>query len=243
MPVVFDHVAIGAPRINDAPDFIVGELGGVSGFGGPAGPYAFWHWDFPGPGRIEVIEPASPPGGFVHRFLERNGPGIHHVTFYVPSLPGSCERAEGLGYSIVGYNDSDEHWREAFLHPKQAMGIVVQMVERRARSDDDEYPHWGTPPPQPAFAPPPVTVVGVRMRTGDPERARRQWGELLEGKLDERKDELVFTWPDSGMRIAVTIQPGAPDSSQAIELRSDRKLRLPEGPHPTLGAIFRQLDS
>jgi hypothetical protein len=81
------------------------------------------------------------------------------------------------------------------------------------------------------------------MRTGDPERARRQWGELLEGKLDERKDELVFTWPDSGMRIAVTIQPGAPDSSQAIELRSDRKLRLPEGPHPTLGAIFRQLDS
>ncbi len=112
MPVVFDHIALGAPRIADAPAFIAGELDGESGYGGPSGAYGFWHWDFPGPGRIEVIEPDGPPGGFVHRFLERQGPGIHHVTFKVPSLHESCERAESLGYSIVGYDPASRR-REA----------------------------------------------------------------------------------------------------------------------------------
>ncbi len=55
MSVGFDHIALATPRISDAPVFLVGELGGVSGFGGPAGPYRWWHWDYPGGGRIEVI--------------------------------------------------------------------------------------------------------------------------------------------------------------------------------------------
>jgi hypothetical protein len=243
MPVLFDHVALGAHRIVDATDFLVGELGGASGFGGPSGPYRFWHWDFPGPGRIEVIEPTGPPGGFVHRFLERSGPGIHHVTFKVPSLVSACERARSLGYDIVGYDDSNDFWKEAFLHPKQAMGIVVQMVEQatRPQQDDDFNRHRKDAPSEPASPPPPVTVVGVRMRTADRARAIRQWGELLGGALAETSGELSFSWPESGMRVAVTAASGAADVSEAIELSSDRRLRLPEDPHPVLGAAFRQL--
>ena len=241
MTVIFDHVALGAHRIADATDLIVGELGGASGLGGPAGPYRFWHWDYPGPGRIEVIEPDGPPGGFVHRFLEATGPGIHHVTFKVPSLQAKIERAEALGYAIVGLNRSSPHWSEAFLHPKQAMGIVVQMVESAPRADD-EYGDWvATPPVQPRDPPPPVTVVGVRMRTADRQRAVRQWSELLEGEPEEHPGELHFRWPGSGMRIAVTIEPGSRDASEAIELRADRELTLPEGPHPVLGTVFHQL--
>ena len=240
MSVVFDHIAIGAHRISDAPAFLVGELGGVSGFGMPVGPYGFWHWDYPGAGRIEVIEPAGPPGGFVHRFLASQGPGIHHVTFNVPSLRSTCERAESLGYSVLGFDDGDPHWSEAFLHPKQAMGIVVQMVEMRAGEWSGERAR-PAPPAQPADPPPPASVVGVRMRSADRERAVRQWSELLEGELDEGPSELRFTWTGSGMRIAVTLDPGSGDRSEAIELRADRPLALPEGPHPLLGTVFRQL--
>ena len=244
MSVAFDHVAIGAPRISDAPEFLVGELGGVSGFGGPAGDYRWWHWDYAGGGRIEVIEPDGPPGGFVHRFLERNGPGIHHVTFRVPSLPATIERAEELGHSVVGYDESSSpQWREAFLHPKKAMGIVVQLVQQVERHEHEGGGSYrsGDPPLEPASRPPSVTVVGVRMRSGDRERALRQWGELLGGQPDERPDEILFGWPGSGMRIAVSIDENARDASEAIELRSDRPLRLPEGPHPLLGTLFRQL--
>lgn len=242
MPVVFDHLALAAHRISDAPEFLVGELGGVSGYGGPAGDYRWWHWDYDGGGRIEVIEPDGPPGGFVHRFLERRGPGMHHVNFEVESLSAACERARSLGHTVVGYNDSHPHWREAFLHPKQAMGIVVQIVET---SHGDHEEHWEHPhiagPPGPANAPPPVSVVGLRMRSGDRAAAVRQWGELLEGECEERPDGLVFRWPGSSMRVAVTIEDGVSNQAMEIELRAYRSLRLPGSPHPELGARFRQL--
>jgi len=239
--VAFDHVALAAQRIADATPFLVGELGGVSGFGGPSGDFRWWHWDFAEGGRIEVIEPDGPPGGFVHRYLERRGPGIHHVTFKIPSMHATLERAEALGYEVVGYNDGDPHWIEAFLHPRQAMGIVVQMVESRTR---DEEPDWSaglTPPPQPDSAPPPVSVVGVRMRSADRGRALRQWGELLGGALEATPGELRFTWPGSAMRVAVSLERGAADTSEAIEVRAPRALALPEGRHPVLGAAFLQL--
>jgi methylmalonyl-CoA/ethylmalonyl-CoA epimerase len=241
--IVFDHVAIATRRIADAPEFLVAELGGSSGFGGPSGEFSWWHWDFPEGGRIEILEPLGPPGGFVERFLERTGPGIHHVTFKVPSLRQACDRATELGYGIVGYNDSHPGWQEAFLHPKQAMGIVVQLTQSDASEDDDhDHSHFSSnPPPEPDSPPPPATVVGVRLRTADRARAVQQWSQILRADLDEAPGELLFTWPGSGMRIAVSLDAASPDRSEAIELRSDRALRLPEGPHPVLGAQFRQL--
>lgn len=240
MRIAFDHIALAMPRIADVPEFLVGQLGGLSGFGGPSGAYRWWHWDYPEGGRIEVIEPDGPPGGFVQRYLDKRGPGIHHATFKVPSLSESCERAERLGYEIVGFNDSSPHWREAFLHPKQAMGIVIQMVEAEPHDGPEEFDS-GPPPPEPPSPPPPVTVVGLRMRSGDRARALRQWGEILAGEPDAAQDELSFYWPGSGMRVAVTIERGAPDSAEAIELRADRELGLSREPHPLLGARFCQL--
>ncbi len=111
-----------------APGFLVGELGGAPYHGGPSGAYTFGQWRFAGGGVIEILEPLG-ADGFLHRFLAQRGPGIHHVTFRVPSLREACDRAEKHGYKIVGFDDSHREWQEAFLHPKQALGIVVQIVE------------------------------------------------------------------------------------------------------------------
>lgn len=232
-----DHVAIAAHHIADAAPFLAGELGGRSGYGGPSREFRWWHWDYAGGGRIEVIEPLGPAGGFVHRFLDRLGPGIHHVTFKVPDLARACERAGELGYDVVGFDDSDPAWKEAFLHPKQAMGIVIQLVEPGRLGGAG--PPRDDPPPAPADPPPPVEVVGIRMVTDDREAALRQWGSLLGGRLEEGKGALQFHWPSSPMRVAVTLERGAVSHSHSIELRTDRPLRLPSGPHPVLGARFR----
>jgi catechol 2,3-dioxygenase-like lactoylglutathione lyase family enzyme len=239
MKVLFDHIALAAAQITGAPNFLVGELGGESGFGGPAGEYTFWHWDYTGGGRIEVIEPDGAPGGFVHRFLKQRGPGIHHVTFKVPSLREACDRAKALGYEIVGFNDGNAHWQEAFLHPKQALGVVVQMVENAPREDGDHEHRWGEPPPSPADAPPSVEVVGLRMRSGDREASIRQWRDVLLGELEEADRELVFRWPGSSMRVAVTLEEGGANESEAIEVRAERDLNLPRR---ILGAEFRKLE-
>ncbi|PYN81112.1 MAG: hypothetical protein DMD96_10745 [Candidatus Rokuibacteriota bacterium] len=126
----FDHIALAVPRLVDAQAILVGQLGGESAFGMETDAFRFWHWRYEGGGRLEVLEPAG-EDGFLHRFLAQRGPGIHHVTFTVPSLGEACDRARAHGYSIVGYDDSDPEWKEAFLHPREA--ARHRRAVRRAR--------------------------------------------------------------------------------------------------------------
>jgi len=130
----FDHIAIGLQRIADAPATLVGALGGEPARGMRLPTFAWASWRFAGGGLIEILEPAG-ADGFLHRFLAARGPGIHHVTFRVPSLAAACARARAQGYQIVGLDDTDPHWKEAFLHPKQAQGIVVQLAESSAEEE------------------------------------------------------------------------------------------------------------
>ena len=175
----FDHIAIALSRIADTPAALAGALGGVPDRGAPSGVYRWATWRFAGGGCIEILEPMG-ADGFLHRFLTRHGPGIHHVTFKVPSLREACERARAQGYAIVGYDDSDPYWAEAFLHPKQALGIVVQIVEQKPR--DGVESRWRSPwPPGPDNPPPPVTILWLRMRAWSRERAGIQWERVLGG--------------------------------------------------------------
>ena len=233
--VLFDHIAIGVPRIADTAPFLAGVLGGVPDSGCPSGPFTWGSYRFDGDGCIELIEPVG-PSGFVHRFLADRGPGIHHVTFRVPSLDEACARAEAEGYGIVGRDDSDPEWKEAFLHPKQALGIVVQFAEPGPADEGSSPP---TPPPAVTAPPPPVTLQGLRMRCQSRERAVTQWKTVLQGEMTEdRQGRLVFRWPGSFMRVAVEIDPVPNEGPLAIELRSPRRLALPPGAHPVLGTVF-----
>jgi catechol 2,3-dioxygenase-like lactoylglutathione lyase family enzyme len=228
-----DHIALAVPRMAEAPAFLVGALGGTPSFGALSGAYRFGQWRFAGGGRLEILEPHG-ADGFLHRFLARHGPGIHHVTFKVPSLREARARAEAHGYQIVGYDDRSPHWKEAFLHPKQAQGIVVQLAE---------FSGGGTPPRSelpagPPDPPPPVTIVGLRLRAHSRERAETQWERVLEGEPAMLDGVLLYRWPRSPLRIAVEIDPAGDEGPLAIEVQSDRTLALPPGKHPVLGAVF-----
>jgi catechol 2,3-dioxygenase-like lactoylglutathione lyase family enzyme len=231
-PVVFDHIALAAARISDASPVVVGALGGVADSGAPSGDFRWGCWRFDGGGRIEVIEPRG-ADGFVHRFLAGRGPGIHHVTFKVPSLAEACARAEAHGYRIVGRDDSHPNWKTAFLHPKQALGIVVQLTESAA----GKGPWRWEPPPAPESPPPPARILGLRLRARSAERARTQWERVLGGApASGVAGELVYSWPGSPMRIAVEVEPGADEGPIAIEFASDRPIAV--GADPVLGRFF-----
>lgn len=235
----FDHIAIAVPRLADAPAVLVGALGGTPAYGARTGPYQFYQWRFANGARLEVLEPAS-PDSFLHRFLAQRGPGVHHVTFKVPNLKEACARAESHGYQIVGYDDSDREWAEAFLHPRQALGIVVQLAEVRGTSDGVPPP-W-LPPPGPPNPPPPVTVLGLRMRATSRDRALRQWSTILNAEVSEPSNTLTFRWAHSPMRIAVEISPSHPEGPVAIEYAADRAVSLADGRNAVLGANFTRVD-
>ncbi|MGH7354624.1 MAG: VOC family protein [Candidatus Rokuibacteriota bacterium] len=235
-PVRFDHIAMAVARIADTPGFLVGVLGGTPRYGGPSGAYTFGQWRFANRGCLEVLEPRG-ADGFLRRFLGSRGPGIHHVTFIVPSLEAACARAGEQGYEIVGRDERDPYWKEAFLHPKRALGIVVQMVETARRPDPP--PRW-QPPPGPASAPPAASVLGLTMRVRSRERALAQWRDVLLAEIEEREGALIFRWPPSPMRLVVEIDPLADEGPLAIDLAADRPVALPSGPQPVLGATFAQ---
>src|SRR5688572_28973624 len=218
--IELDHIAIAVARMADAPAVLVGALGGTpTGDGGPSGAYTWAHWRFAGGGRLEILEPLGAADGFLHRYLATRGPGIHHVTFKVPSLAQACARAVAHGYRIVGHDDSDPEWAEAFLHPKEALGIVVQLAESRGTGGERRpFPA----PPGPAAPPPPATVVGLLTRARSAERAETQWGRVLEGRREDAGGRLVYRWPDSPMRVAVEVDPAAEEGPVAIELASAR---------------------
>jgi methylmalonyl-CoA/ethylmalonyl-CoA epimerase len=233
--IQLDHIAIATHRLTDAPPFLVGVLGGIPFFGMDAGAFRFGQWEFEGDGRIEVLEPRG-DDGFLHRFLAARGPGIHHVTFKVPSLRETCDRAQSLGYAIVGYNDASPYWKEAFLHPKDALGIVVQLAQ--AGGKGPTRGKWRTAPPGPPDPPPPVRIVGLRTRARSETRAERQWSALLGGAASREEGLLVYRWPRSPLRIAVAIDPEAEEGPTQIDVVSARPLTPLDTPATVLGTVF-----
>ena len=231
---VLDHFAVGVWKFDDALPVVEQALGGRRTIGGPGdGAFEWRTWVLRGGGQVEIIVPAGPPDGFLHRFLKSRGPGIHHVTFYVPELREACELAEANGYRVVGYDPSSRRWQEAFLFPKDALGIVVQLTGRR--------PEGAGPPTAarpvregPAHA---ARLVGLRMAAPSAEAARKLWEHTLFGEADERDGEIVFRWPQSPARIAVTIDPELPVGPLSLEVETDRAAdRIDRDPAPEFGA-------
>jgi methylmalonyl-CoA/ethylmalonyl-CoA epimerase len=234
---ILDHVAIAVPDASAVPPFLVGELGGRQLGAGPGAGFRFWQWSFEEGGTIEILEPDGPPGGFLHRFLAARGSGVHHITFKVPDIEQAMGRATSLGYEIVGFNDDWPDWKEAFLHPKQAQGIVVQLAETHAELESQPPGEWPFPS-EPEHPPPAARIVGLRLVAASADRARHQWQQTLGGSCSANGAELVFRWPRSPLRVAVTIEAGADEGPRAIEVAADHSLTLPEGPHPVLGTAF-----
>jgi methylmalonyl-CoA/ethylmalonyl-CoA epimerase len=253
-PYVLDHIAFGVLDVAAVTPFLVGELGGRPFEAGPGIEFLWWQWQFARGGALEVLEPDGPPGGFIHRFLAARGPGIHHVTFIhrflaargpgihhvtfkVTDLAVSTARVRSLGFEIVGYNDAFPSWKECFLHPKQAQGIVIQLAESHPELEP-EWPHDVPFPKSPPAAAETTDVVGLRVSAISEERARYQWETVLGGACEATADGLCFRWPDSPLRVAVHVDPGAREGPLAIDLAEPLPRSLPDGPHPVLGVPF-----
>ena len=83
-----------------------------------------------GTGRVELLCPIR-PNSPVAQFLERKGPGIHHLGYRVPDLPAAIDAARSEGFALVDEEPREgAHGRRiAFLHPRALNGVLVELVE------------------------------------------------------------------------------------------------------------------
>jgi hypothetical protein len=142
-----DHVAVATENRNDAWPRYAGELGGRWVSGGESAGFAAAQLRFANGMRLEVLEPwAVEQNDFLRRFLDRNGPGPHHLTFKVNDIVAALATCEEAGYRPVAVDLTYDEWKEAFLHPKDAPGVVVQLAQSAGDWSSDPPP--GFPLPQ-----------------------------------------------------------------------------------------------
>ena len=83
-----------------------------------------------GESLVELLE-TDKPDSHIGKFLERRGPGIHHICFAVDDLDGTLERCRNAGLRLIDDQPrvGAEGKRIAFLHPSSTGGILVELSE------------------------------------------------------------------------------------------------------------------
>jgi methylmalonyl-CoA/ethylmalonyl-CoA epimerase len=206
-----DHVAVAVERWADAwPRFVTGAGGRwMSGGRGPG--FAPCQLGYTNGMRVEVLEPyLVERNDFLRRFLDRSGPGPHHMTFKVKDLAAALATADGAGYRPINVDLSDPLWKEAFLHPKESSGVVVQLAQPGVEG------YWETPAPDgfPSPGPNKASLVRIVHVVADLDEGLRLFAGLLGGVETGRgADEAVrwvdLAWPGPGrVRLTTPVSPG-----------------------------------
>ena len=83
-----------------------------------------------GDAHVELLTPIQADSA-VARFLEKNGPGMHHVAYRTADIDAELERMSEAGVRMIdeqartGIRES----RVAFVHPKSTGGVLTEIVE------------------------------------------------------------------------------------------------------------------
>lgn len=82
---------------------------------------------------IELLQPDA-GDNTVARFLERRGPGMHHVAFEVDDLASLMARLAAAGVRLIDEQPrAGAHGtRVAFVHPQSTGGVLVELVQAQA---------------------------------------------------------------------------------------------------------------
>jgi methylmalonyl-CoA epimerase len=83
-----------------------------------------------GSASLELLE-ATAPDSPIARFLEKRGPGLHHVTLRVDDLGAALERIKARGLRLIDEapRPGAEGALVAFVHPASANGVLVELKQ------------------------------------------------------------------------------------------------------------------
>ena len=124
-----DHVGIAVESIEDAEALLF--VLGCEKIHEEASEYGQFTWAtyvLGDASRLELIAPDPGTESFLTDFLERQGPGLHHVTLEVRDLERAVDVLEAHDVSVADYAEF-EHWREAFVPPSNPTGALFQLME------------------------------------------------------------------------------------------------------------------
>ena len=204
MTAILDHLGIGTPDLSGGWELFGGVLGGTWAYGGNSPGYWWGQLKFAAGPKIELLTPTGgPDAAFLDRFLAVRGAGPHHFNFLVTDIEDTLARIKASGIEPVGVNLTNPDWKEAFLHPRDAHGIVIQVAQQGSAPPS-------SPPrelPQPG---PPARFDLIEYHLSDLDGAVRLFREVLDGQLEVAgAGTAELTWP-GGKRIRLVRADGPP---------------------------------
>ena len=83
--------------------------------------------------KIELLESTSPEGT-IAKFIEKKGPGVHHVAYAVENIEEALADAEKSGVQLIDKapRKGAEGLSIAFLHPKSTFGVLTELCEDKS---------------------------------------------------------------------------------------------------------------
>ncbi|OAI44592.1 hypothetical protein AYO38_00425 [bacterium SCGC AG-212-C10] len=125
-----DHISMGHANWKEQSGRLERLLGFkfLSSFGaGPTADFDGCVSQVPGTGiEFEIISPVG-ERSFVQKFLNEQGPGLHHITVQVPDINRTVEELQELGITPFGGIADDGAWKLTYIHPKDSGGILWQL--------------------------------------------------------------------------------------------------------------------
>ena len=131
MKAVLDHVGIAVADLNAALAFFRDALGlEVEAPEEVASQRVRAHYVSTGSASLELLE-ATASDSPIAKFVDKRGPGLHHITLRVDDLVAALDHLKGRGVRLI-----DEAPRRgsrgtliAFVHPKEMEGVLVELVQ------------------------------------------------------------------------------------------------------------------
>jgi methylmalonyl-CoA epimerase len=78
---------------------------------------------------LMVMDGAVDPDGFIAKFIEKRGEGLHHIALVVDDLDDYVKELETKGIKIPHRESLGPLRREVVLSPKDLCGVVMQVIE------------------------------------------------------------------------------------------------------------------
>jgi methylmalonyl-CoA/ethylmalonyl-CoA epimerase len=82
--------------------------------------------------HIELLEPFGESGP-IHKYLEKKGPGIHHICFKVQNVHETCQDLKQKGYILLNEQPvaGANNCLVNFIHPKSTGGVLIEVSQPR----------------------------------------------------------------------------------------------------------------
>ena len=134
-----DHVSIAVRDADRATHFFEEVMGAVSGAGADdeAMKYRWRVFSLGDMSRLELIHPTA-AGSFLDGFLKNKDGGVHHITLQTDDIRQTRSLLEEKGIPFFGFKEYGDFWKELFIHPRDAFGVLLQIAEFHADDFLDE---------------------------------------------------------------------------------------------------------